>query len=103
MKNLEHFYAQESCGWCTPCRDGLPWVEKMLIGLEEGRGQPGDIELLDLHVKLLGPGKTFCAHAPGAMGPLEAGLKYYRDELSALIPDDATTLSLTQAANANPL
>ena len=103
LKNLEHFYAQESCGWCTPCRDGLPWVEKMLIGLEEGRGQPGDIELLDLHVKLLGPGKTFCAHAPGAMGPLEAGLKYYRDELSALIPDDATTLSLTQAANANPL
>ena len=71
--------------------------------LEYSSSQPGDIELLDLHVKLLGPGKTFCAHAPGAMGPLEAGLKYYRDELSALIPDDATTLSLTQAANANPL
>ncbi|AWN16410.1 NADH-quinone oxidoreductase subunit NuoF [Salinisphaera sp. LB1] len=103
LKNLEHFYAQESCGWCTPCRDGLPWVEKMLINLEAGKGQPGDLELLDLHVKLLGPGKTFCAHAPGAMGPLEAGLKYYRDELAALIPDDASNLSRTEAANANPL
>ncbi|HET7314826.1 NADH-quinone oxidoreductase subunit NuoF [Salinisphaera sp.] len=103
LKNLEHFYAQESCGWCTPCRDGLPWVEKMLVNLEAGKGQPGDLELLDLHVKLLGPGKTFCAHAPGAMGPLEAGLKYYRDELAALIPDDAERLSRTEAANANPL
>lgn len=103
LKNLEHFYAQESCGWCTPCRDGLPWVEQMLVNLEVGKGQPGDIELLDLHVKLLGPGKTFCAHAPGAMGPLEAGLKYFREELAALIPDDGRTLSRTEAANANPL
>ena len=53
-----------------------------------------------LHVKLLGPGKTFCAHAPGAMGPLESGLKYFRDELAALIPPDAETLELTQPANA---
>lgn len=86
LKNLEHFYAQESCGWCTPCRDGLPWVEQMLTDLEAGKGRPGDIELLDLHVRLLGPGKTFCAHAPGAMGPLESALKYFRDELEALIP-----------------
>lgn len=103
LKNLEHFYAQESCGWCTPCREGLPWVEHMLTNLEAGLGKPGDLELLDLHVKLLGPGKTFCAHAPGAVGPLEAGLKYFRDELAALIPDDAQTLSRTEAANANPL
>ncbi|MES1949598.1 NADH-quinone oxidoreductase subunit F [Salinisphaera sp. S4-8] len=100
LKNLEHFYAQESCGWCTPCRDGLPWVERILTNLEAGHGKPGDIELLDLHVKLLGPGKTFCAHAPGAMGPLESGLKYFRDELAALIPPDAETLELTQPANA---
>src|SRR5699024_7694280 len=81
LKNLEHFYAQESCGWCTPCRDGLPWVEQMLTDLEAGKGRPGDIELLDLHARLLGPGKTFCAHAPGAMCPLESALKYYQDEL----------------------
>lgn len=103
LKNLEHFYAQESCGWCTPCRDGLPWVEKILINLEAGRGQPDDLELLDMHVKFLGPGKTFCAHAPGAMGPLEAALKYYREELAALIPDDAQALSPDEPAHANPL
>lgn len=102
LKNLEHFYAQESCGWCTPCRDGLPWVERMLTDLEAGRGHPGDIELLDLHVKFLGPGKTFCAHAPGAMEPLKAALSYYRDELAALIPAEATPLGNTQAANAIP-
>ncbi|HLQ86653.1 MAG TPA: NADH-quinone oxidoreductase subunit NuoF [Salinisphaeraceae bacterium] len=93
LKNLEHFYAQESCGWCTPCRDGLPWVEQLLTDLEAGNGQPGDIELLDMHSRLLGPGKTFCALAPGAMDPLITALKYYRDELQALIPAAATVES----------
>jgi len=87
LKNLEHFYAQESCGWCTPCRDGLPWVERMLIDLEEGRGKPGDLDLLAMHAQFLGPGHTFCAHAPGAMGPLESALKHFREELQALIDE----------------
>jgi len=80
MKNLEHFFAQESCGWCTPCRDGLPWVEKMLDAIDRGEGRPEDIEALALHCDLLGPGKTFCAHAPGAVGPLETALKYFRED-----------------------
>ena len=101
LKNLEHFYARESCGWCTPCRDGLPWVTRILTNMEAGEGRPGDVELLELHTRLLGPGKTFCAHAPGAMGPLESGLKYFRDELAALIPEDQPAgLESTQAANA---
>lgn len=91
LRNLEHFFAQESCGWCTPCRDGLSWVERILIDLEAGRGKPGDIELLEMHVKFLGPGKTFCAHAPGAMGPLGSALKYFRGEFEALIPAAAKT------------
>lgn len=85
LRNLEHFFAQESCGWCTPCRDGLPWVEQILLDLEQGRGQPGDLELLEKHVEFLGPGKTFCAHAPGAVMPLKSALKYFRDELEGLI------------------
>jgi NADH-quinone oxidoreductase subunit F len=80
MRNLEHFFAQESCGWCTPCRDGLSWVEKLLADLEAGRGKPEDIGVLEEHVRDLGPGKTFCAHAPGAVGPLDTALKYFRDE-----------------------
>lgn len=78
VHNLQHFFAQESCGWCTPCREGLPWVEKLLLGLEKGEGRTEDLELLELHTGLLGPGHTFCALAPGAMEPLQSALKYFR-------------------------
>jgi len=80
LRNLEHFFAQESCGWCTPCRDGLPWVEKLLGAIEDGRGEPGDLDLLAMHAKLLGPGYTFCAFAPGAVEPLQSGLGLFRDD-----------------------
>jgi NADH-quinone oxidoreductase subunit F len=80
VRNLEHFFAQESCGWCTPCRDGLPFVESLLDGLERGTGRPGDLDLLEMHTRFLGPGKTFCAHAPGAMEPLQSALKYFRED-----------------------
>ncbi|WP_232538784.1 NADH-quinone oxidoreductase subunit NuoF [Chitinophaga tropicalis] len=80
VHNLQHFFAQESCGWCTPCREGLPWVEKLLLSLEKGEGKKEDIELLDMHTQLLGPGSTFCALAPGAMEPLQSALKYFRDD-----------------------
>jgi len=80
VHNLEHFFAQESCGWCTPCRDGLPWVEKTLHAIENGQGRPEDIDLLKFHCKHLGPGTTFCALAPGAVEPLESALKYFKDD-----------------------
>ena len=80
VHNLETFFARESCGWCTPCRDGLPWTRSLLGALEEGRGQPGDLERLDLHCKLLGPGRTFCALAPGAVEPLQSALVYFRSD-----------------------
>jgi len=80
MLALERFFARESCGWCTPCRDGLPWVERILRALEEGGGRLEDLELLEKHCKWLGPGNTFCALAPGAVEPLQSGLKYFRDE-----------------------
>ncbi|MDZ7853810.1 MAG: NADH-quinone oxidoreductase subunit NuoF [Halomonas sp.] len=80
VRNLEQFFARESCGWCTPCRDGLPWTAKLLKALERGEGKPGDLEMLDKLADDLGPGKTFCAHAPGAAMPLQSALKYFRDE-----------------------
>ncbi len=46
VRNLEEFFARESCGWCTPCRDGLPWSVKILRP-ERGEGQHGDIETLE--------------------------------------------------------
>jgi len=78
VENLEHFFAQESCGFCTPCREGLPWVEKLLSAIDSGEGTLEDIKLLEHHTKFLGPGNTFCAFAPGAMEPLQSALKYFR-------------------------
>ena len=46
VHNLQHFFAQESCGWCTPCREGLPWVEKILLSMEQGNGREEDLEII---------------------------------------------------------
>lgn len=82
VRNLEEFFSRESCGWCTPCRNGLPWIVKILISLEKKTGYPGDIETLEHLCDLLGPGKTFCAHAPGAIEPLKSALKYFKSEFN---------------------
>ncbi len=78
LQNLEHFFAQESCGWCTPCWSGLSWVERMLRGFEEGSARPEDLSILGEHAHRLGPGHTYCALAPGAAEPLQSGLKHFR-------------------------
>ena len=81
--NLQRFFARESCGFCTPCREGLPWVVRCLEALESGKGEMQDIEILQQHVPALGPGRTFCALAPGAMEPLGSALKHFRDDFEA--------------------
>jgi NADH-quinone oxidoreductase subunit F len=78
--NLETFFARESCGWCTPCREGLPWVARILTSFEEGRATSDDLSLLEMHTKWLAPGHTFCSLAPGAMAPLRSALKYFHDD-----------------------
>jgi NADH-quinone oxidoreductase subunit F len=87
IRNLIQFFAHESCGWCTPCRDGLPWIEKTLAAIQEGRGEMRDLEILQRQVGLLGPGNTFCALAPGAMSPLGSGLRRFREDFEKLIRD----------------
>jgi len=78
--NLMTFFSHESCGFCTPCRDGLPWVDAIFKELESGRGQHKDLEILHEHVDYMGPGRTFCALAPGATAPLGSGLKYFAED-----------------------
>jgi len=85
--NLEHFFAQESCGWCTPCWSGLTWAERMLLAFEEGRGSAADLERLDWITKFCAPGTTFCALAPGAVEPLQSALKYFREDFERHIRD----------------
>ncbi len=87
VRNLTHFFAQESCGWCTPCRDGLPWAERLLEALETGNGKEEDLSLLAMHCRWLGPGNTFCALAPGAVEPIQSALKYFKDDFERHIHD----------------
>ena len=78
--NLERFFARESCGWCTPCREGLPWIVKILEAIEHGQGETEDLDTLAWQSQALGPGKTYCVHAPGAVEPLQSALKYFRED-----------------------
>jgi NADH-quinone oxidoreductase subunit F len=78
--NLEQFFAQESCGWCTPCREGLPWVANLLQAIEDGEGEPEELDILAEQCVRLGPGNTFCALAPGAVEPLQSALKLFRED-----------------------
>ena len=87
IHNLISFFSNESCGFCTPCREGLPWIVKVLEKIEAGQGTSKDIEILKFHTKYLGPGNTFCALAPGAMEPLQSGLKYFAEDFERHLKD----------------
>ncbi len=78
--NLTRFFAQESCGWCTPCRNGLPFVRQLLTDIENGDGRMEDLDTLLEYCDYLGPGNTYCALAPGAAEPIQSSLKYFRDD-----------------------
>ncbi|XBC44509.1 MAG: NADH-quinone oxidoreductase subunit NuoF [Buchnera aphidicola (Schlechtendalia peitan)] len=85
VRNIEEFFSRESCGWCTPCRDGLPWIVFILRDLEKFKGHKDDVKLLEELCYRLGPGKTFCAHAPGAIAPLRSAIKYFRQEFDSCL------------------
>ena len=81
VRNLEMFFARESCGFCTPCREGLPWIFRILDDIEEGKGIPEDMEVLDRQGRFIGAiGNTHCAHAPGAIEPLSSAIRYFRED-----------------------
>mgnify|MGYP002737752427 CR=1 FL=1 len=73
------FYAHESCGKCTPCREGGYWLKQVLNRLERGQGVPGDIDkLLDIAGNIYG--RSFCALGDAAATPVASGIKYFREE-----------------------
>ena len=76
------FYKHESCGKCTPCREGTYWLVQLLDRLEKGHGTEEDLELaLDQCDNILG--RSFCALADGAVSPIASSIKYFRDEYLA--------------------
>ena len=78
-KNLLYFYRHESCGKCTPCREGTYWMEEVLLRLERGEGRERDIDLLnDVADNILG--KSFCALGDAAAMPVMGFIKHFRPE-----------------------
>ncbi|MFM8998538.1 MAG: NADH-quinone oxidoreductase subunit NuoF [Actinomycetota bacterium] len=79
---LLRFYAHESCGKCTPCREGTWWVTRLLARIESGAGRPEDLPLLaEVGGNILF--KAFCALADGAVSPISSTLQHFRDEYEA--------------------
>jgi NADH-quinone oxidoreductase subunit F len=81
--NLTGFFARESCGWCTPCREGLPYIRDLLLRLENGEAQEDFIPLLEEMGKHLW--SAYCAFAPGAVAALQSLLNLFRAEVEAHI------------------
>jgi NADH-quinone oxidoreductase subunit F len=83
-ENLLHFYRHESCGKCTPCREGTDWLHKILRRIERGEGQLRDLDLLSSISSQIG-GKTLCAFGDAAITPVVTTLKHFRHEYEAHI------------------
>ena len=79
LARLSHFYYEESCGQCTPCREGTGWLAKVMHRIEHGQGVQEDLDLLDDIAHRIG-GRTICALGDAAAMPVMSFLKHYRDE-----------------------
>ncbi|MCF7978786.1 MAG: NADH-quinone oxidoreductase subunit NuoF [Chromatiaceae bacterium] len=84
LANLAHFYAHESCGQCTPCREGTGWLARVLDRILAGKGRPQDLDLLDNVAGRIG-GRTICALGDAAAMPVQSFLKHYRSEFEYLV------------------
>jgi NADH-quinone oxidoreductase subunit F len=80
--NLIHFYRHESCGKCTPCREGTDWLYQLLQRMLHGRGTAKDIALLESVAANIN-GKTLCAFGDAAATPVLTTLKWFRSEFEA--------------------
>jgi len=89
--NLLHFYRHESCGKCTPCREGCDWLFKLLTRIESGEGQPKDLDLL-FGVSNNIVGKTLCAFGDAAATPVLSTMKLFRAEYEAHVREGRCTL-----------
>jgi NADH-quinone oxidoreductase subunit F len=82
VRRWTQFYAHESCGKCTPCREGTYWLAQIYERLENGTGRREDVDtLLDISDAIFG--KSFCALGDGAASPIISSIKYFRDEYVA--------------------
>ena len=81
LLRLSYFYMHESCGQCTPCREGTGWLWRVVQRIENGQGRPEDLDLLDSVAGNI-MGRTICALGDAAAMPVRAMLKHFRDEFA---------------------
>ncbi|MDR3307557.1 MAG: SLBB domain-containing protein [Coriobacteriales bacterium] len=94
-----NFLAEESCGKCTPCREGLRHILRILTNITEGRGQEGDLELLQSIGEMM-QGSALCALGTSAPNPVLTTLRFFRDEYEAHIVDKTCTAGVCPALTA---
>lgn len=102
--NFARFYHHESCGQCSPCREGTGWMEKVLHKIESGHGSMSDIDLLwDVQRKI--EGNTICPLGDAAAWPVAAAIRHFRDEFEwhILHPEESQTRNYGLAHYADPL
>ncbi len=92
LRRLSRFYYSESCGQCTPCREGTGWLYRMLTRIVEGRGRPEDLEKLD-DVAARIQGRTICALGDAAAMPVRSFLQHYRHEFAYYIEHGRSLLA----------
>jgi NADH-quinone oxidoreductase subunit F len=81
LLRLSYFYYEESCGQCTPCREGTGWLYRVIHRIEHGQGRPEDLDLLNSVADNI-QGRTICALGDAAAMPVRAFIKHYRDEFA---------------------
>lgn len=79
LERLSYFYFEESCGQCTPCREGTGWMYRVVKRIEHGEGRPEDLDLL-MSVGTNIAGRTICALGEAAVGPVQSFIKHFRKE-----------------------
>ena len=84
LQRLSRFYYSESCGQCTPCREGTGWLYRMVTRIVEGKGRPEDLDLLDSVASRI-EGRTICALGDAAAMPVRSFVKHYRHEFAYYI------------------
>jgi NADH-quinone oxidoreductase subunit F len=99
LANLSDFYAHESCGQCTPCREGSLWMSKALHRMTHGEGRAGDAEYLGHIADNIPGGRTICAFGEACSWPVQSFLAKFKDEFVAKISrDEATHRSKAQSS-----
>jgi len=81
LLRLSYFYFEESCGQCTPCREGTGWLYRIVRRIEEGEGRPEDLDVLDSVAHNI-MGRTICALGDAAAMPVRSFIKHFRDEFA---------------------